>query len=63
MLRLLEPRLLDQPFESVAHDLTHLPQAWDVDELLAAADRVDLTDARFEALLVAAAPSVSTALR
>lgn len=51
VLRAMEPRLLGQPFETVAHELTHLPQTWDIDEFLATIDRVDLTDAVFETLL------------
>ena len=54
VLRLMEPRLLGQPFDVVAHDLTHLPQTWDVDELLQATDRIELTEARYDALVAAA---------
>ena len=54
VLRLMEPRLLGQPFDVVAHDLTHLPQTLDVEEVLQKIDSVDLTEARFDALLAAA---------
>ena len=54
VLRLMEPRLLGQPFDVVAHDLTHLPQTWEPDEVLLAIERIELTDAKFDALLAAA---------
>lgn len=54
VMRLLEPRLVGQPFEVVAYDLTHLPQTWDADTFATAADSIDLTEARFAALLEAA---------
>jgi hypothetical protein len=53
-MRLLEPRLVGQPFEVVAYDLTHLPQTWDADTFATAAEGIELTEARFAALLEAA---------